>query len=87
MDPGPRGRAIRGDLTMTHKLKFKPTSPKRLSTHRLPIPMRGDPPWDGTAENTWEAKSKAVYEAMMRAKQLELPLEATKSGVSRAGKN
>jgi hypothetical protein len=59
-------------------MRFKPTSPKRLSHHKRPIPMRGDPPWDSTSENPRDAKAKAVYEAMMKAKQLELPLELPK---------
>ena len=50
---------------MTHK----PPSINRLSHYENPIPMAGDPPWDGTSKNAWEARQRAVYQEAMRGKK------------------
>jgi hypothetical protein len=55
-----------------YKLRHKPPSIRRLLYYKYrPPPMVGDPPRGG---QTWDARCKAVYAAMMAEKRGEIPL-------------
>jgi hypothetical protein len=48
------------------RIELTPIS--RLSKYETPLPMYGDPSWDGE-EHSWAAREKAVYAHMMEQKR------------------
>jgi len=50
-------------------MRHKPPSISRLRRYEKQIPMKDDPPSDANSVNSWEARQKAVYAAMMETKR------------------
>jgi hypothetical protein len=50
-------------------MKHKPPQPSRLSHYKSPLRMAGDPLWGNASKSTWENRTRAVYDAMIREKR------------------